>query len=47
LKLKLSEEKTKITIEDLNKGFEMYLQNDEVKNRKKEEYRNSTLNLYV
>lgn len=42
-----AEDKTKITIDDLNKGFEMYLQNDEVKNRKKEEYRNSTLNLYV
>ena len=26
-------EKTKITIEDLEKGYKLYLQNDEVKNR--------------
>lgn len=40
-------EKTKIIMEDLTKGFELYLQNDEIKNRKEQNYRNSTLNLYV
>jgi SpoVK/Ycf46/Vps4 family AAA+-type ATPase len=39
--------KTKIIMEDLSKGFELYLQNDEIKNRKEQDYRNSTLNLYV
>jgi len=40
-------EKTKIIMDDLTKGFELYLQNDEIKNRKEQDYRNSTLNLYV
>ena len=40
-------EKTKIIMDDLSKGFELYLQNDEIKNRKEQDYRNSTLNLYV
>jgi SpoVK/Ycf46/Vps4 family AAA+-type ATPase len=40
-------EKTKIIMDDLTKGFELYLQNDEIKNRKEQLYRNSTLNLYV
>ena len=41
------DEKTKVTLEDLNKGFDLFLQNDEVKNRKIDEYKHSTLNLYV
>ena len=31
---KTSDEKTKITFQDLEKGFELYLKNDEVKKRK-------------
>jgi SpoVK/Ycf46/Vps4 family AAA+-type ATPase len=31
------EDKKKITLEDLNKGFDMFLKNDEVKNRKKKD----------
>ena len=31
-------EKKKITIKDLEKGFEMYLKNDDIKNRKDSEY---------
>uniref|UniRef100_A0A6C0HBB9 AAA+ ATPase domain-containing protein n=1 Tax=viral metagenome TaxID=1070528 RepID=A0A6C0HBB9_9ZZZZ len=41
-------EKTKITFEDLEKGFEMFLKNDEVKNRKNSQELNKMLmNLYV
>jgi SpoVK/Ycf46/Vps4 family AAA+-type ATPase len=41
------DDKTRVTLVDLNKGFELFLQNDEVKNRKIDEYKHSTLNLYV
>lgn len=41
-------EKTKITFEDLEKGFEMFLKNDEVKNRKNSEELNKMLmSIYV
>jgi SpoVK/Ycf46/Vps4 family AAA+-type ATPase len=41
-------EKTKITFEDLEKGFEMFLKNDEVKNRKNyQELNKMLMNLYV
>ena len=41
-------EKTKITFEDLEKGFEMFLKNDEVKNRKNSQEVNKMLmSLYV
>ena len=41
-------EKTKITFEDLEKGFEMFLKNDEVKNRKNSQELNKMLmSLYV
>jgi hypothetical protein len=33
------EEKTNITLEDINNGFELYLKNDEVKSRKDETFR--------
>ena len=32
--------KTILTLEDLEKGFEIYLENDEVKNRKKDNSKN-------
>ena len=35
---KLESEKKKITIKDLEKGFEIYLKNDDIKNRKDKEY---------
>ena len=35
---KLESEKKKITIKDLEKGFETYLKNDDIKNRKDKEY---------
>ena len=41
-------EKTKITFEDLEKGFEMFLKNDEVKNRKNsQEVSKMLMSLYV
>ena len=41
-------EKTKITFEDLEKGFEMFLKNDEVKNRKNSQELNKMLmSIYV
>lgn len=41
-------EKTKITYEDLEKGFEMFLKNDEVKNRKNSQELNKMLmSIYV
>ena len=45
---KLPDEKTKITLKDLEKGFELYIKNDEVKNRKESESRaNSIKSMYV
>jgi len=44
---KPQQEKTIITVEDLEKGFQIYLQNDEVKNRKNEDYKKSMMNFYV
>ena len=45
---KLPDEKTKITLKDLEKGFELYIKNDEVKNRKESECRaNSIKSMYV
>ena len=44
---KPQEEKTIVTVEDLEKGFELYLQNDEIKNRKEEDYKKSIMNFYV
>jgi SpoVK/Ycf46/Vps4 family AAA+-type ATPase len=44
---KPAEEKTIITIEDLEKGFELYLQNNEVKNRKEDESKKSMMNFYI
>jgi SpoVK/Ycf46/Vps4 family AAA+-type ATPase len=44
---KLQEEKTIITFEDLEKGFQTYLQNDEIKNRKNDDYKKSMMNFYV
>ena len=44
---KPAEEKTIITMEDLEKGFELYLQNNEVKNRKEDESKKSMMNFYI
>jgi SpoVK/Ycf46/Vps4 family AAA+-type ATPase len=44
---KPQEEKTIVTVEDLEKGFELYIQNDEIKNRKEEDYKKSIMNFYV
>jgi SpoVK/Ycf46/Vps4 family AAA+-type ATPase len=45
---KLESEKKKITFEDLEQGFEIYLQNDEIKNRKNESVRRQMLStIYV
>jgi SpoVK/Ycf46/Vps4 family AAA+-type ATPase len=41
------EDKTIITLEDLNKGFDLYLSNEEIKNRKIEEERKTSLHFYV
>jgi len=44
---KPQEEKTIITMEDLEKGFQLYLENDEIKNRKNDDYKKTMMNFYV
>ena len=41
------EEKTIITCEDLEKGFNNYIDNDEIKNRKDDDYKKKMMNFYV